>query len=177
MHSTFKIVAGETFSYNVTLDDYPNPPYESKMVFTSADNAYTIEGSAVGTVHSFYASPDETLTYEPGDYKYRIIVTDSVDIYTAKHGRAKVLPDPNVPGNNLSHVEKVLAALNATIEGRATSDVLNYSIRGRSLGRMSPQELLSWRDKYLQFLEEEIREEEMEQGGAGGGHGIIRVRL
>ena len=171
-----KIVQGETYHNTFSLKDYPNPPWDSKMIMTNAENVYTVQGTAEGVTHSFHITPTETMGYEAGDYKYRITVTDGTDVYTAYNGRLEVILDPNIPGNNMSHVEKVLHALQQTIEGKASSDVLNYSIRGRSLGRMSPQELLDWRDKYLQFWKEEQHEEDI-SNGLDVSRGIIRVRL
>ena len=170
------IVQGETFDLTVTLNNYPSPPWDTSMILTGAENVYEVGGLSEGAMHNFKIGPTTTLTYEPGDYKYRIVATDGTDVYTAWNGRTKVIADPTVPGNDMSHVEKVLNALNATIEGKATTDVLNYSIRGRSLGRMSPQELLDWRDKYLQFYKEELYEEDI-ANGLSVERGVIRVRL
>lgn len=170
------IVQGETFDLTLSFSDYPTPPWESTIIFTNESNVYSFDGIGVGTRHDFKMTPSETRSMEGGDYKARVTVTDSVDIYTAYTTRATVKLDPTVPGNDMSHVEKVLKALQATIEGRASSDILNYSIRGRSIGRMSPQELLDWRDKYLQFWKEEQHQEDI-SNGLPGQSGIIRVRL
>ena len=174
--NTITIVQGETFSKALSFSEYPTPPWEATMLFTNEQNVYQTVGVGVGSRHDFKLSPVETKAMEAGDYKVRVTVTDSVDVYTAYTTRAQVKLDPTVPGNDMSHVEKVLKALQATIEGRAGSDILNYSIRGRSIGRMSPQELLGWRDKYLQFWKEEQHEEDI-SNGLPGERGIIRVRL
>ena len=173
------VTQGETYFFSVNLKDYPNPPWESSMVLTNADNVYQIAGlgpNCVGIQHSFKAKPEETLEYGEGDYKYRITVTDGTDVYTGYTGYASVVLDPTVPGNSMSHVEKTLHALNQTIEGKATSDILTYSIRGRSIGRMSPEELLSWRDKYIKFFKEEQIAQDIENGN-NIQRGVIRVRL
>jgi hypothetical protein len=47
-----------------------------------------------------------------------------------------------------SHARKVLTAIEAVIEGRASVDQSSYSIAGRSLSRMSIDELLLFRDRY-----------------------------
>jgi hypothetical protein len=173
---TVTITQGETTKYVVDLPDYPNPPWDSSIVITNAENVYEFDGTADGITHTFKISPTDSAGMEPGDYRARISVTDGTDIYSPYITRAQVIPDPTVPGNQMSHVEKVLFALNATIEGKATSDIANYSIRGRSIGRMSPSELLDWREKYMQFLQEEELAEDIANGG-GAGAGIIRVRL
>lgn len=173
---TLTIVQGETFTHALNFNDYPTPPWQSTMNLTNENNVYSIAGVGVGTRQDFKATPEETSSYEAGDYKVRVSVSDGTDIFTAYTTRATVKLDPTVPGNDMSHIEKVLKALQATIEGRAGSDILNYSIRGRSIGRMSPQELLNWRDKYLQFWKEEQHQEDI-SNGLPGQSGIIRVRL
>ena len=170
------IIQGETFTHTLNFNDYPTPPWSASMNLTNENKVYSIEGVGVGTRQDFRASPEETKEMEAGDYKVRVAVTDGTDIFTAYTTRAQVKLDPTVPGTDMSHVEKVLKALQATIEGRAGSDILNYSIRGRSIGRMSPQELLGRRDKYLQFWKEEQHEEDI-SNGLPGERGIIRVRL
>jgi hypothetical protein len=170
------ITQGETYKFSITLSDYSSPEWTASMLFTSADNAYEVTGTSTGTKHDFKITPAVTATYDDGSYRYRISVTDGDDVYTANAGYATVLLDPTVPGNSMSHVEKTLQALNATIEGKATSDILNYSIRGRSVGRMSPEELLSWRDKYMQFFKQEQLEQDIENG-LNVQQGVIRVRL
>ncbi len=170
------ITQGETYKFSIELTDYPSPPWDSTMLFTSADNAYEVIGTSTGTGHEFKIAPAVTATYVDGDYRYRIVVTDGTDVYTANAGYMTVALDPTVPGNSMTHVEKTLYALNQTIEGKATSDILSYSIRGRSISRMSPEELLSWRDKYLQFFQQEQIEQDIENG-INVQHGVIRVRL
>jgi hypothetical protein len=48
-----------------------------------------------------------------------------------------------------SHAEKVLAQINALLEGKAKDDVASYSIKSRSLTRLSFSELLEARDYYI----------------------------
>ena len=170
------ITQGETYKFSIELKDYPAPPWDASMLLTSADNAYEVIGTSTGTKHEFKIAPAVTATYADGNYRYRIVVTDGTDVYTANAGYMTVALDPTVPGNSMSHVEKTLYALNQTIEGKATSDILSYSIRGRSISRMSPEELLSWRDKYMQFFREEQIEQDI-SNGINVQHGVIRVRL
>ena len=79
-----------------------------------------------------------------------------------------------MPGNK-DHLVKVLAALEALLEGKASSDVSSYSIAGRALTKLSISELLVWRDKYKAELTQLERAERL---AAGLGHtGTIQVRF
>lgn len=50
------------------------------------------------------------------------------------------------------HLETVINALETVLEGKATKDTQSYSIGDRSISKMSPDELLTWRNKYYQEL-------------------------
>lgn len=105
-----------------------------------------------------------------GDYAYSIRATRSADnaVRTVATGTVIVLPDP-VTADTRSHAEKVLEAIEALIEGRATKDVSSYSIAGRSLTRLTPDELVKWRSFY--------KNEVAIQRAAGKPNGGRRIRL
>lgn len=47
------------------------------------------------------------------------------------------------------HAEVMLAKINSILEGRADSDVESYTIKDRSITKMSIKELTEWRNHYL----------------------------
>ena len=57
-----------------------------------------------------------------------------------------------------SHAKKVLDAIEAVIENRATVDQSSFSIAGRSLSRMSIDELLTLKNRYKAEYLKEIKE-------------------
>jgi len=105
-----------------------------------------------------------------GTYAYAIKATRVADaaVRTVQNGSLQVLPDP-ASQDVRTHAEKVLEAIEALIEGRATKDVSSYSIAGRSLTRMSPDELVKWRSHY--------RNEVAKQRNAGKPNGGRRITL
>ena len=61
-------------------------------------------------------------------------------------------------------VEKIESLL----EGRADADVASYSIAGRSLTKLSIDELMTWRDRYkTEYLRELRRERALNGDGSG----------
>jgi hypothetical protein len=48
-----------------------------------------------------------------------------------------------------THAEIMLTKINSIIEGRADADVSSYSIKSRSITKMSIQELTEWRNYYV----------------------------
>ena len=87
-------------------------------------------------------------------------------------GTFTVKPDPATAGDVRSHAVKVLAALEALIEGRATADVSSYSIAGRSLTKLSVDELTKWRAYYRREVR---RERDAANAAAGRATGRTQV--
>lgn len=103
-------------------------------------------------------SATESATYDAGVYHWSAYATRTSDSarVTVGTGLARVDADPaNSTADPRSHAAKVLAALDALIEGRATNDVQSYAIAGRSLTRMSMDELLRWRATYREQVRAE----------------------
>ena len=74
-----------------------------------------------------------------------------------------------------SHARKVLSAIEAVIEGRASQDQMSYSIAGRSLARMPIEDLLLFRDRYRS---EWLKDKRLTRARKGyGNDGIILSRL
>lgn len=63
-------------------------------------------------------------------------------------GSLVVRPDGSTADDMRSHAEKMLVSIEALIEGRAQKDVNQYSIAGRSLTKMTIDELIRWRTHY-----------------------------
>ena len=93
--------------------------------------------------------------YAAGIYTYQAYVVKPVsptEKYTIETGQIEILPNISAADSQVdfrSHAKKVLDALESLIEGKATSDAASYSIAGRSISKMTPEELIKWRSFYL----------------------------
>lgn len=114
---------------------------------TEADNTYYIE---VGS--------STTASYTPGDYVWEAYITRSSDSerIMVDSGRTKITINlANTNADLRSHAKKVLDAIEAVIENRATIDQSSMSIAGRSLSRMNIDELINFRMQYkTEYLKE-----------------------
>jgi hypothetical protein len=67
-----------------------------------------------------------------------------------------------------SHAVRALEAIEATLERRASSDHLNFSIDtgngARAVGRMTPAQLMVMRDRYRAEVEAELAAENLAKG-------------
>lgn len=170
-----KIRAGDSLKFTVDLADYPADVWTLSYTINNASNSYTVTAGADGETHSMSVLPAVTELWTAGDYRYFATVTDGVDRYTVQAGHVQILPNLAAGAvDDRAHVEKVLVALEATLENKATNDQLTLSINGRSLTRMNVTELLAWRDRYRGEL---ARIKQAENIDAGLNSNQIRVRF
>ncbi|WPY95607.1 hypothetical protein T8T21_05650 [Limimaricola variabilis] len=128
----------------------------------------SIDVSATGEGENHHLSADAATTagWAPGTYWYQIRATDDVDVQLVEEGQVRILEDLAAAGpgfDGRSHAEKVLAAIEAVIEGRASLDQSEYRINNRSLTRTPVSDLLKLRNQYRA----EVRAQRMARRGRG----------
>lgn len=141
--------------------DYPPASYSLSYKARregSGVTALTIAASADGAAYRVTLSSATTAAYSAGTYHWQAYITRNSDgarltvgegVFTVEANRATATTDPR------SHVRRVLDAIEAVIENRATRDQESYSIQGRTLARTPIADLLLLRDKYKQDLRAE----------------------
>ena len=73
------------------------------------------------------------------------------------------------------HAEKMVAKIESLLEGKADSDVSSYSIAGRSLTKLSFQELVDARDYYRREVVKHKNDSLVKRGKKNGS--TIQVRF
>ncbi len=180
-----QLVVGDRWAWKRTRvnADYPGATHSMKTVFRREIDGHEIEVASTfsGTEFLFEVAAATTATYDDGRYRWQeyVIRTADQERITLEVGSVLLLPNKdNVATDPRSHVKKVLDAIEATIEGRATKDQLSYSIStgqgSRSLSRMSIEELLLFRDRYKAEYAREIQAERIEQGLGTKGRVLVR---
>lgn len=127
---------------------------------------------ADGADYAITVTPAESRLWVAGKYHWMAYVyKEAGGLITEKHtlesGQVEILPDLTQATSQTdarSHVKKVLDAIEALLEGKATADALSYSIGGRSISKMSPTELLQWRDLYRVEYQRELDAEGIAKG-------------
>jgi hypothetical protein len=69
----------------------------------------------------------------------------------------------------------MLAKIKSLLEGKADADVANYSIAGRSLTKLSFDELIKARDYYQEEYNKEVRAQRISKGQPTGA--TVKVRF
>ena len=166
-----EIVVGDFVLFkNTTLGtDYDNSSHTLKFVAKSLNSTNT-EISATATAsdddYLFTLGINTTQTYTPGDYRYQLEMlrnSDSARIIV-ETGELKIIGDLDEIADPRSHAEIMLDKIEAVMENRADGDLSSYSIAGRSLSKLSPEELLTWLDYYRRKAKSEQRKRDIKNG-------------
>lgn len=143
------IVAGSYVAWRRELD-YADAAFNIKYRFTPTAGGPTVEISGTTTddaVWSFEALSAVTATWQPGEYRWDMLIVRESDSETALlyTGALKVF---STSGDRRTHAEIMVAKIESLLSGRADSDVGSYSIKNRSISKMSVAELTEWREYY-----------------------------
>lgn len=148
------ITAGVTLDFAVTLTANPAPDW-SLEILLRGPQAIDLVGAADDTQHRFTVAASVTATWAAGDYWFSVRASQGTEVQLIDEGQITIRPDlAQIAGayDGRSHVEKVLTAIEAVIEGRATIDQQSYQINNRSLARTPIADLLLLRTKYRDEL-------------------------
>jgi hypothetical protein len=159
--------AGDTVEWTKTLPDYPvSNGWVLSYCFVGSSIVF-VTGTNDGTNHKIIIPASTSAIYAAGDYRYQAYVTKSG--IRKEIGDGFITINPNfatitTPSDQRSHVKKVLDSIEATLEGRATEYDTSYSIAGRSLSKMSLDELIKARHEYKKLHNQEILNERRKRG-------------
>jgi hypothetical protein len=165
--------AGLTWQWTRTdLSDYPASTWTLKYWFKrqGGTDKFSITATADGDAFDVTVAAATTASYVADDYTWVAIVTAGSEAFEVDKGTAKILPryDQDAALDDRTHAKKVLEAIEAVIEGRATKDQEEYTIGSRSLKRTPLKDLTMLRDKYKAEVLREHLEEEGRNGRQGG---------
>ena len=157
------IYKGETVVWTrKDLTDYPVGSYAmswSARLESNGGTSFTATVTEVDDYYKFTLDNSATGGYTTGDYFWVLKVTQSSDSEELIIDSGKITVKDNYfgsTGDTRSHAKIMLDKIESILEGRADADVSSYSIQGRSLSKISINELLQWRDYYKAEYQKEI---------------------
>jgi len=178
-----KIRAGDLLQWKRTDlgTDYVNSAYTLKYSARLEGTGTTeieITASASGDDYLVSVSKTTTASYTAGVYRWQAYITRTSDNerITVDSGTWEVLENRDTStADPRSHARIMVEKIESLLEGRADADVASYSIAGRSLTKLSIDELMAWRDRYrAEYLRELRRERALNGDGSGA---IVKVRF
>lgn len=159
---------GETFKVQLSWSDYPAADWSAVLTLINTSNKEQVSGVADGDDFQFKLA--DTSTWASGEYKWIVEASATIDAatetYIADEGTILLQADLSAAttSDTRTHAKKVLEAVEAVLENRATQDQSSYSIAGRSLSRTPVGDLLILRDRYQSIVKREEREERRKRG-------------
>lgn len=153
------ITAGLTFKRTVTLPAYPADQGWILHVYIRGGSAIDIDSTASGAQHVLTVPAATTANWSAGDYGYsiRAELPATGEVYEVESGTLKIVGniETATSGDFRSHAQKVLDAVEAVIEGRASLDQERYRINNRELYRTPLADLLRLRAYYRNQVNQE----------------------
>ena len=171
------LYVGDNWLWKRDLTDYPiadyTLTYSFRLLSSTATEIELTSSVITESDTSLYtiSVPSATTTgYTKGDYTYQEYITNtSSERLVLNKGLTTVKSNLDADtGDPRSHNRIVFDALEATLENRASIDQMSMSIAGRSLSRMSPQELNNWYSKYKHLVINEDKVSRRDKGEATG---------
>lgn len=166
------VVAGDFIQWRRTNlgEDYPNTAYTMKYIarLTAGGNTEVqVNGTNYGKDYLFTVTSAQSENFVPGYYHWQLEATQITggNRIVIDRGAFDVIADlDNNGADPRTHSEIMLSKIESILQGKADSDVSSYSIAGRSLSKMSFDELIKARDVYRREVKREKDAELIRQG-------------
>ena len=161
-----EIVAGMSYEWVMTLVHPPSDGFTAKMKLAGASTILTITATPTDDEsYSFRITPADTQSYATGEYFYQIWTEDATDKWPEVQDKLLVNSLIAASGHDARSVaEKIVAAIDALVLGRATSDQQSYVIGNRELVRLKFEELVPVRKYYAAIVDAEVRKARLKAG-------------
>ena len=174
---------GETIVWKRTDIGADYDPSSHSMVWeaslqTNGSTRFSATVTESGTEYTFTLDNSATSGYTAGDYVWFLKVLQTSDSETLIIDSGKITVKDNffaTTTDTRSHAKIMVDKLESLLEGKADADVSSYAIAGRSLNKLTVEELIKWRDYYKAEYQREIQE--FRVGNKEGSGSIVKVRF
>jgi len=168
------VTAGDTFKFTRSEPDFlPADSWVLTYEIVKGDvqlTTITATDNGDGT-HLVNVLPTVTDDWQPGVYRWQALVTKSTDRFQVGRGQLEVrtnFANEEAGFDGRSHAARMLDAIESLLEGKANRDAQSYSVAGRSLTRMTWQELREVRGSYRAEVAAEIAKLNRDEGRGTG---------
>lgn len=164
-----ELVAGDTWEWTRDVSaTYPASTWSAVYYLENAAGTIAIPASASGDLFSVSVAAADTAAYRPGRYRWRLAVTSGAVRKIAESGWTEVEANPAAAGflDVRSHCRRMLEAVEAALEKRATDDqldLLSSSLGSRSAAR-DIGKLVELRSQYQLEVKAEDAKERLAAG-------------
>lgn len=165
-----EITIGETLEWTKSLADFPaSDGWALNYYYRGAGTGFDATASADGDDYSISVPAATTAAMTAGRYYWHAEVSLSGEKHIVDSGQVTVkaaLAGTNVETtfDGRTQAKKILDAIDAMIEGKASLDQQEYMIGNRSLKRIPIPDLIALRTRYAQIYAREQRAARLSQG-------------
>lgn len=169
-----EIVIGTTLKWRREFCVYPATEYSLTYYFRGAGKGFDAAATADGEEFSITVPAATTAEMAAGTYYWQAVATKDGEKFVAGEGEAKAVAslaavDATAAVDGRSQAKKILDAIDAMIEGKATRDQQEYTIDtgagARSLRRIPIPDLIDLRKTYARIVAGERRRTRVRGGG------------
>lgn len=158
------VTAGDTIQWTKALPDYPaSAGWVLSYAFTGPGNI-SITGTASGDDHAVTVAAATSAAWAAGSYIGQAYVTKTTERYTVASGLQLAVAANLATVSGLSWARRCVVAIRATLEGKASSDMLSTKINDKELRKYTPAELIP----LYRFFEQEVAREDQAAKVAAG---------
>jgi hypothetical protein len=162
-----EIVVGDFIQWKRTdlVDDYPPATHSAEYVARITGGGASEIKLAATENDAYYLFTADSVTsaaFTPGYYHWQLEITETSSGNRIVVDRGTFTAIVDLDENNTdprSHAEIMIAKIESILQGKADSDVASYNIEGRSLVKMTFEQLMQARDKYRQEFTQERNKE------------------
>lgn len=176
------VVVGDFLQWKKTqlANDYPTATHSAEYVARitgGGSSEIKLAATERDTYYLFTVDSVTSAAFEAGFYHWQLEITETAsgNRIVVERGEFEAVQDLDINGADpREHAEIMLDKIEALLEGRADGDVSTYSIAGRSITKMSPEELLAWRDYYRREVSVYRRKNAIARGKKGNATILMR---
>jgi hypothetical protein len=172
------LTAGDTLDFTTAVPDYlasAGWTLKYRLAPRVSGAAIDITSAADGDDHRVTATAATTAAWAAGFYGWSAYVEKAAERYTVDTGELQIRAASATIAagtDNRSHVRKMLDAVRALLEGK--TDVVEYTINGRSMKKMSMAELRVLENQYSNAVASEDAAANLANGIRPGGKLYVR---
>jgi hypothetical protein len=162
------IVAGDLASWKRTLSDFPaSVGWVLSYAFARSGSQFTITASASGNDHLISVPAATTATWAAGLYTVQGYVTNGSERHIVFEADLQIESNLATASGGLdtrSHARKVLDALEAVLEARASKSIVQWTGLEQSFSLIPTPDLVAMREKYRVEYQAEVAASNIARG-------------
>lgn len=161
------------------VDDYPVATHSATWIARLASGTsteITVNATEASTYYLFTIASADSASFSEGHYHWQLEITEtsSGNRIIIDTGTLDIHYDLDDNVDPRSHAQIMIDKIESILQGKADADVASYSINGRSLTKMSFDDLISARDFYRKEYAKELQKERAAQGDNTGATVLVR---